>query len=188
MTIDKWTAVIMHLFVLCGVRKMDEQQHAYYIAAMFAELKDKFTDEEIGIAARQIAETETLYGAYPSLAVWLKYSPAQRIQAHIENSKLADIREFLCDIAETDPMVFDAASMAQDFVNTYGEQGQFVLEEFGGIRGLRGALYKASQFNRESITNDFLKSWQRASTDVRMNIPQLAENQTLQITKGGNNE
>lgn len=188
MTLEKWTNIIAHLFVLCGVRKMDETQHALYIADMFTELKNRFSDEEIGIAARQIAETENLYGAYPSLSLWLKYAPTQRIQAHIENSKLADIRKFLCDIAETDPMVFDAASMAQDFVNTYGEQGQFVLEEFGGVHGLRIALYKASQFNRESITNDFLKSWQRASTDVRMNIPQLAENQTLQITKGGDNE
>lgn len=183
MTFEKWSAVITHLFVLCGVRKMDEVQHSYYVSAMFAELKEKFTDVEIGIAARQIAETENLYGAYPSLALWLKYAPAQRIQAHIENSKLADIREFLCDIAETDPMVFDATSMAQDFVNTYGEQGQFVLEEFGGVRGLRSALYKASQFNRESITNDFLKSWQRASTDVRMNIPQLSKQPEIKRIK-----
>lgn len=174
MTIDKWTAVIMHLFVLCGVRKMDEQQHAYYIAAMFAELKDKFTDEEIGVAARQIAETETLYGAYPSLAVWLKYAPAQRAKAHIENKKTADVREFLQDIAEFDPMLFDPVIMEKDFVATYGEQGKFVLEEFGGIRGLRAALYKSTQFTQEQIIKDFLTAWTRAATDVRMNIPQLA--------------
>lgn len=174
MTIDKWTAVIMHLFVLCGVRKMDEQQHAYYIAAMFAELKDKFTDEEIGVAARQIAETETLYGAYPSLAVWLKYAPAQRAKAHIENKKTADVREFLQDIADIDPMLFDPVSMEKDFVSTYGKQGKFVLEEFGGVHGLRAALYKATQFTQEQIIKDFLTAWTRAATDVRMNIPQLA--------------
>lgn len=188
MTIDKWTAVIMHLFVLCGVRKMDEQQHAYYIAAMFAELKDKFTDEEIGIAARQIAETETLYGAYPSLVTWLKYAPEQRAKAHIENKKTADIREFLQSIADCDPLIFDINVLEEDFINNYGQQGKFVLEEFGGVRGLRQALYKATQFTQEQIIKDFLTAWTRAAIDVRMNIPQLAENQTLQITKGGDNE
>jgi hypothetical protein len=186
MTLEKWTAVIAHLFVLCGVHKMDEQQHGYYIAAMFAELKERFTDDEIGIAARQIAETENLYGAYPSLATWLKYAPAERLRIHNSNKQTAYIREFLHDVSDIDPMVFDADMMEKDFIETYGDHGKYVLMEFGGVRGLRLALRNATQFTQESIIKDFINAWERSKTDMRMNLPQLEKEKTLQIEQDKN--
>ena len=60
MKYETWNNVSKHLFVLCGIRKMEKVEHTLYMTDMFAELKDRFTDEEISIAARQIAETENL--------------------------------------------------------------------------------------------------------------------------------
>lgn len=181
MTFEKWSAVITHLFVLCGVRKMDDIQHSYYVSAMFAELKERFTDDEIGVAARQIAETENLYGAYPSLATWLKYAPAERLRLHNSNKQIANIREFLQDISNFDSMVFDADMMEKDFIGTYGEHGKYVLMEFGGVRGLRMSLRNATQFTQESIIKDFINAWQRTETDMCMNLPQIAKENPLQI-------
>ena len=183
MTYEKWTAVAAHLFILCGIRKMDEKQHGYYLAAMYAELKKRFTDDEIGVAARQIAETENLYGAYPPLSVWLKYAPMERVQAHIENAKTAEIRGILLEIANGDPMWFDAEQTEKDFIDKYGEQGQFVLNEFGGVRGLRNALYKATQYTQESIIKDFVDAWTRSAIDIKVKVPQLVAQPELKRIK-----
>lgn len=188
MTFEKWSAVITHLFVLCGVRKMDEVQHGYYVSAMFAELKEKFTDDEIGIAARQIAETETLYGAYPSLALWLKYAPAERLRLHNENANVAEIKDFLMYITECAECYLDPVAVRADMVKKFGDRIEYVLDEFGGVKGFHRNTHNQSQFVKEQAVQDFIKAWTRSETDVKMNIPQLAENQTLQITKGGDNE
>lgn len=185
MKFETWDNILKHLFILCGIRKMDQAEHALYITDMFAELKDRFTDDEIGIAARRIAETEILYGSYPSLATWLKYAPAERLRIHNNNTNTANIREFLHDIADCDSMLFDEQMLEKDFINTYGEHGKFVLAEFGGVRGLRASLYKATQFTQESMIKDFINAWLRAETDVCMNIPQLAKEKRLQIESKG---
>ena len=36
---------------------------------------------------------------------------------------------------------------------------------------------------QESIIKDFINAWQRSETDMRMNLPQLAKEKTLQIEK-----
>lgn len=188
MKFETWDNILKHLFVLCGIRKMDQAEHALYITDMFAELKDRFTDEEIGIAARQIAETETLYGAYPPLAIWLKYSPVERLRLHNENANVAEIKDFLMSITECDECYFDPIAMHDAMVNKFGNRMGYILDEFGGVNVFYRNTHNQSQVVKEQAVRDFIKAWTRSKTDVKMNILQLAENQTLQITKGGDNE
>lgn len=173
MKYERWENVIQHLFVLCGIRKMDKIEHTLYLTDMFAELQNKFSDTEIGGAARQIAENENLFGAYPPLAIWLKYAPTRRLQDHNKNKLIPAIREFLHDIFTMEPLYFDADFLEANFIAKFGAQGKFVLDEFGGVRGLRGSFYQATQFTQENIIRDFIDSWVRAEIDVVMQVPQL---------------
>lgn len=181
MKYETWDNILKHLFVLCGIRKMDQAEHALYITDMFAELKDRFTDDEISVAARQIAETENLYGAYPSLATWLKYSPEKRKQEREKNKYVSYIREYLQDIVNMDSMYFDAEYMEEVFIKKFPDIGKLVLEDFGGVSGLRNILFNSASQTQDKICNEFINAFEKLKTDALINTPRLRKEQTLSI-------
>lgn len=181
MKYETWLNVSKHLFVLCGIRKMEKVEHTLYMTDMFAELKDRFTDEEISVAARQIAETENLFGAYPSLATWLKYSPEKRAQEREKTKNISYIREYLQDITNMDPMYFDAEYMEKVFVKKYPDIGKTVLEDFGGVDGLRNILFNSTSQTQDKICNEFINTFEKLKTDALINTPRLTKEQTLSI-------
>ena len=78
---DAWIKALHTVKVLCAIDKPSQDD---YIQGMYNELKDKFTDDDVVAAARQIAEKEELYGNYPSLRIWLKYCPQKKEQKAIK--------------------------------------------------------------------------------------------------------
>lgn len=175
---ETWKKIIGHLFVLCGIRPMDNKNHALYIAHMYAELKDKFTDEGIGFAARQIAENENLYGNYPPLSVWLKYCPERRTQ-QLKDNKLEN--EFLSDIQVIySSPVINNSDMTAYMLSEYGERGQIVLRQFGGVAGIRQTGYYGTQHARETLLKDIKRAWNESKLDNTLNVAQIAENRGIQ--------
>lgn len=171
---DTWKNIIGNLFLLCGIRPMDEKNHAMYIASMYSELKDKFTDQEIGFAARQIAENENLYGNYPPLSVWLKYCPARRAQ-QLQDKKITS--DFISDIQDIylDPIVH-VDYTTKRIVEKYGKRGEMVLRQFGGVSNIRQRGFYGTQRTREILLNDIQQAWNETRLDDALNVLQITEN------------
>lgn len=179
MNLKTWQNIVAHLFVLCGIRKMPDAEHGLYIADMFAELKDKFSDDEIMLAARQIAETENLYGNYPPLSVWLKYCPARRA-AELQNKTVAS------DFIENIQQICDCPVWLEDSVvdmhNKYGDRGDSVIRQFGGLYAIRQRLYNADTVTRENVLREIRRAWAESATDSAVGALKISQsNQPFMI-------
>lgn len=155
MNFEAWKNIILHLFILCGVRKMTESEHALYITSMYKELKDKFNDNEIQFAARQIAENENLYGNYPPLSVWLKYCKFQKLKKSVQETYKKDLLCFVNDIITCDEMMYCPECLKDDF-NKY----KAILVNFGinDLTDLRRYKY-ASDYEKEELIKKISKDF-----------------------------
>lgn len=174
---DVWKSIIGNVFLLCGIRPMDDKNHAMYIACMYAELKDKFTNEEIGLAARQIAENENLYGNYPPLSVWLKYCPSRRAAQREKQTELSD---FLSEVRYvwTASVVDNFVDIENDWISRYGNRCVAVLRHFDGVYGLRRDGFHGSPASRERFVQEIRRIWDETQIDETVG--------TLRLTGGDN--
>lgn len=174
MNYETWDNVIKHLFLLCGIRKMDKEEHALYIANMFSELKNKFNNETIAIAARQIAENENLYGSYPPLSIWLKYCPQQRANQiannSMDNNFMSAVRQIIyCDFIHG--TFFDDM---QECIDEFGSRGNNVLNQFGGVKSIYANYRKSSDFMKEQFLREIKKTWDESAIDVVIGTLELS--------------
>lgn len=179
-----WEEIILHLFVLCGVRKMSDAEHSLYMADMYSELKTQFTDVDIGKAARAIAENENLYGNYPPLSVWLKYCPKRRAEQILQNQETADFLaniEWLIDFDSISPQYNNVIiENIQKNIEKFGKRAELVIEQNGGLIRIR-ENGRTSKFNRENILREIRDMWNASAIDADTGALQIAENATLQI-------
>lgn len=179
-----WEEIILHLFVLCGVRKMSDAEHSLYMADMYSELKTQFTDADIGKAARAIAENENLYGNYPPLSVWLKYCPKRRAEQILQNQETADFLaniEWLIDFDSISPQYNNVIiENIQKNIEKFGKRAELVIEQNGGLMRIR-ENGRTSKFNRENILREIRDMWNASAIDADTGALQIAENATLQI-------
>jgi len=181
MTFETWDNLINHVITLSAVRKFEQQSHILYVSDMYAELQ-KFSDEDISIAARSIVEKENLFGNYPPLAVWLKYIPQKRAE---ENEAQSKLQEFLnwCNFGMTcDRLYFDANKWADEFYEKFGEFMRPMLKMFGGCERIIDA-YKTSEYNQREILADARKAFIRFAEDQKLNVPAIASQPDLKRIK-----
>lgn len=186
MKYEVWDNVIKHLFVMCGIRKMSEAEHALYISDLFSELKNKFTDNEIGIAARQIAENENLYGGYPSLSLWLKYCPQRRANQIADNTLANDFISVIHDIVYCDFLYSGFWEVMQKNIESFGARGQSVIEQFGGIKSIFVNYNKASDFLKEQFMREVRRAWDDSAIASAIGALQIAAQKPLALE--GKNE
>jgi len=165
MTNVTWLKIIYHLFVLCGIRKMNQEQHEAYLICMFNELKSKFDNETIGIAARQIAEKENLYGSYPPLSMWIKYSPALKIkeleQKQLKSEYLADLNYLMT----CDPLIFNFNEFKDYFISHFGWHGYNSLK-FSGLKlSYIREIGLISDYNKSQLLNQLSHGWDNTNND-----------------------
>lgn len=179
-----WEEIILHLFVLCGVRKMSDAEHSLYMADMYSELKTQFTDADIGKAARAIAENENLYGNYPPLSVWLKYCPRRRAEKILQNQESSDFLsniEWLIDFDPISPQYNNGViENIQRNIEKFGKRAESVIEQNGGLIRIR-ENGRTSKFNRENILREIRDMWNASAIDADTGALQIAANTTLQI-------
>ena len=74
------TMILVCEYVRRGCQ-VSEAANTGYMKILDVELSD-FNDDDFWAAARAIVRNETLYGKFPAVALWRKYSPAEK-QAQI---------------------------------------------------------------------------------------------------------
>lgn len=146
------------------------------IDILYNELKDKYTDEQITVAARQIAEKEELYGNYPSLRIWLKYCPQKKEQKAIDDKNKSEFLEAISAVLWLEPLIFDYSETEKDLKQRFGWKGYNTFRTAGfTLQRLRECYYmKESQ--KTKVVEQFSLAWDAADAkrppiDVPMQLP-----------------
>lgn len=128
------------------------------IDILYNELKDKFTDEQIMTAAREIAIKEELYGNYPSLRVWLKYCPVIKLEK-AENDKIkTEFIDLVSAVMWLDHLIYDASEMKKSIL-ALGWRAYNAFQRTGiSLKTLRG-YYHASETQKNQVLEKFSKAW-----------------------------
>lgn len=157
-----WNGVIKNVFLLCGIRNQGDSEVKEYVSVMYLELKNRFSDEEIKVAARQIVDNEKLFGNLPPLAVWLRYCPSWREKKQEEKNELAKFLGVVDSLWLDE--YYDRAEYGKIFWGTWGEQARLVLKQFSGVDGLRSAGYKADAYTKDQLKQRLTDAWNDAIT------------------------
>lgn len=156
------------------------------IDILYNELKDKYTDEQVTIAAREIATKEELYGNYPSLRVWLKYCPQTKAIRH-ENDKLKT--EFLDEISAVmwlDHLIYDHSETEKRLKKTFGWHGFNAFQRTGiSLRSLRD-YYHTNETQKKHVLDKFARAWDETENkNPHANDKiKIAQEKPVQLPKG----
>ena len=178
-----WISALHTVKVLCAI---DKPAHADYVQGMYDELENRFSDEEIKTAVRQIAEKEELYGNYPSLRVWLKYCPQTKAIRH-ENDKLKT--EFLDEISAVmwlDHLLYDHSETEKHLKKTFGWHGFNAFQRAGiSLQSLRG-YYHTNDTQKKQVLDKFARAWDETENkNAHANDKiQIAQEKPVQLPKG----
>lgn len=182
MTFETWDNLINHLLVLTATRKFEAQAHTLYVSDMFAELQ-KYSDEDVSIAARAIVENENLYGNYPPLAVWLKYIPQKRAENNAVQQKIQDFLDWISDGMHCDRFLFDPQDWVNDGIKNFGEETiRKIVGSFGGFDRIIRA-HGTSEYNQREILSDARRAIENYQQDKKLSVPEIASQPDLKRIK-----
>ena len=125
------------------------------IEIQYAELNNLFTDEEIMVAARKIAMNEDLYGNFPSLKVWLKYSVAKSQEAITRGKFL----ETICENIEADPMYYDRKYYSDSIKKDFGWRGYNAIKNAGLTLIRIREQGRVSPYEKQRVLDTLSQSW-----------------------------
>lgn len=155
MNSETWIKALHAVKVLCAI---DKPAQADYVQGMYSELKDKFTDEQITTAAREIATKEELYGNYPSLRVWLKYCPATKIERAASDKRKTEFLDLVSAVMWLDHMLYDQSEMKKKIL-ALGWRAYNAFQRTGlTMQTLRGYNH-SSETQKNQVLEKFGKAW-----------------------------
>ena len=133
------------------------------IDILYNELKDKYTDEQIQIAAREIATKEELYGNYPSLRVWLKHCPLTMASQFVNDKQKTAFLDAISAVMWLDHIIYDHSETEKKIKQTFGWKGYNTFKKTGiSLQTLRG-YHHASETQKNQIIDKFSRAWDEAS-------------------------
>lgn len=125
------------------------------IEIQYAELNNLFTDEEIMVAARKIAMNEDLYGNFPSLKVWLKYSVAKNADA----IKRGEFLELICGNIDDDALYYSQKWYSDRIKKDFGWRGYNAIKNLGlSLLRIR-EQGRVSAYERQKVLDMLSQSW-----------------------------
>lgn len=160
MNSETWIKALHAVKVLCAI---DKPAQADYVQGMYSELKDKYTDEQIQIAAREIATKEELYGNYPSLRVWLKHCPQTLASQFVNDKQKTAFLDAVSAVMWLDHIIYDHSETEKKIKRTFGWKGYNAFKKTGiSLQTLRG-YHHASETQKNQIIDKFSRAWDEAS-------------------------
>lgn len=171
-------AALEYVRLLCQV---PQPAQTSYVAALYTELKDIFTDDSLMMAAREICRNEKLYGVYPALAIWRQYSPNIRSEKLLESKKTGDFINDMDYVMKADPIIFDLEATRKSIWHKYGKRAAIAIQEFGGIKGIRSQGYGASQLEQERLRQRLKDNWNCAKLDTYFGVLQISNDAIKKI-------
>lgn len=170
---DAWIKALHTVKVLCAIDKPSQDD---YIQGMYNELKDKFTDDDVVAAARQIAEKEELYGNYPSLRIWLKYCPQKKEQKAIDDKNKSEFLEAISAVLWLEPLIFDYSETEKDLKQRFGWKGFNTFRTAGFTLHRLRECYYMKESQKTKVVEQFSLAWDAADAkrppiDVPMQLP-----------------
>lgn len=155
MNSEIWIKALHTVKVLCAI---DKQAQADYVQGMYTELKDRFTDEQILTAAREIAIKEELYGNYPSLRVWLKYCPVIKLEKAENDKTKTEFIDLVSAVMWLDYLMYDVSEIKK-LILALGWRAYNAFQKTGiSLKTLRG-YYHASETQKNQVLEKFSKAW-----------------------------
>lgn len=129
------------------------------IDILYNELKDKYTDEQITTAAREIATKEELYGNYPSLRVWLKYCPQTQAKQIVNDKLKTDFLDHVSAVMYLDHLLYDHSETEKRIKRTFGWHGYNAFKRTGiSLQALRN-YHHAQESQKKQVLDKFAKAW-----------------------------
>lgn len=161
------TMILVCEYVRRGCQ-VSEAANKGYMKILDVELSD-FTDDDFWAAARAIVRNETLYGKFPAVALWRKYSPAEKqaqIIARTERFLFIDMVESLIEKNESYSFSAENYKATKAMMwKRFGERARGVVMQFGGCDRIADRLWelRKNDFEYRRLIAEIGKAWDESA-------------------------
>lgn len=161
------TMILVCEYVRRGCQ-VSEAVNKGYMKILDVELSD-FSDDDFWAAARAIVRNETLYGKFPAVALWRKYSPIDQkaqIIARTERFEFLDMVEALKEKNESWSFsVENYKATKRAMWERFGERARGVVKQFGGCDRIADRLWamKDNDYEYRRLIAEIGKAWDESA-------------------------
>lgn len=153
------------------------------LIALYGELKDKYTDEEIVQASREIVNKEDLFNNYPTLKHWMKYCPGYQQHQNQEKDKKAEFIGYIAYAIDEDPMIYDWQQCKEDIRLKIGWHGYNACKYTGILIEDAIRIGKTTAYNKSDIIKKFSEAWDKTDDRKTKIVQQIGTERNLYIEK-----